>query len=730
MANLRPSTHLASRSSLAALIGIFMTTSVTLRAQEIPIVTKQTKATSIKKKIQADEGITNIEFIRNTSALIDRAVVEDLASQQLQPFPITDDAIFLRRAYIGITGRIPTYLEAYSFLQQSNPQKRIKLIDKLVYSPGYNSKMFNFWADMLRLKSTHEQSGLGWHLWLRDSVTKNKPYNTMVYEMLSARGHAAQNPAAGYYLRDRNMLLDNISNSAKVFLGTQIGCAQCHDDPFEDRTQKEYYQLAAFGANIDYKSNTAYKKIKQTAINIAHQNGVRKSTLNVNQAKNKKAKNNIKEQNKKFDKFIKQTHRDLYSVFKDFNKNEITYNNTKSLKLPNDYKYNDGNPGEVVTANPLFGSIPGLEQGPDKLENFAKWMTHPDNPQFTKNIANRLWKHVFGYGLAEPIDNWTDRTKVAHPEALAIVEKILRKNDYNIQETLRILYHTKLFQRSTSTVEAPQGSIYAFQGPVLRRLSAEELYDSYLTLEKGNIDNNHNHKLRQRWKTYQKSISYLINIKPQHLIELDKITDHNENSINELKAKQRELQIAKDTAIKLGNSEKTEEINSQRSALFTEINELKKKNAEILTARIPASSSMAQMTTMGNLHHSKNYKINELRASELPSPRNDDAFLRIFGSSDRQTSNAAQTDSSIPQTLSLLNGKQIHKLTDNKGEILELMRGGKTPREKLNVLFLGLYSRYPTAEEHVKFQPFISDKKQIRVLAKAMLNSKNFLFLQ
>jgi len=585
--------------------------------------------------------------------------------------------------------------------------KRTKLIEKLVSSAGYESKMFNFWADMLRLKSTHEQSGLGWHLWLRDSISENKPYDTMVYEMLSARGHVAQNPAVGYYLRDRNMLLDNISNSAAVFLGTQIGCAQCHDDPFEDRTQKEYYELAAFGANIDYKSNSAYQRIKAASTAFAYQHGVKKSSTPINKAKDKKEQKVIKEQNRKFDQFIKKANRDFYTVFKDFDKNEITYNSTKSLKLPTDYKYNDGTPGEIVTPNPLFGASENLHQDADKLDTFARWMTNPDNPQFTKNIANRLWRHVYGYGLAEPVNNWTDRTKVAHPEALALVEKILRTNKYNIRETLRILYHTSLFQRSVSVEEVASGSIYTFQGPVLA---------------------NQNYKLRERWKTYQESIKYLINIKPLPLIQLDRITDHSEIKVKELQVKVRALQVQKNKAQAEGKPEKVKLLNNQRNAIYREINELKKNNAKALASKIPGAASMAQISTMGNLQNAKNQGV--LRASELPSPRKGDAFLRMFGSSDRQTSNAAHTDSSIPQTLTLLNGQQIQKLTNNKGVILELMRDAKTPRDKLNILFIGIYSRYPTSEEHKKFQPFINDKKQIRVLAKAMLNSKNFLFLQ
>ena len=445
--------------STAILLALIFSTQVIL-AQNI-----NTEETSP----EATETVKSID-VTNTSALIDKAVELDLTKQGLNPFPIIDDASFLRRTYLGIIGRIPTYLESYSFLHNTDKNKRSKLIDKLILSPGYESKMFNFWADMLRLKSTDAQYGLGWHLWLRDSVAENKPYNKMVYEMLSARGHVVQNQAVGYYLRDRNMLLDNISNSSKVFLGTQIGCAHCHDDPYEDRTQMQYYELAAFGANIDYKSESAYQRVNAASSILAHKNGIKKPSTPLKKVKNKQEQKTLKEQNKKFVQFIKKTNRDFYSIYKDFDKNEIAYKDEKNLTLPKDYQYNDGKPGDIVKPKPLFGNTLDLSQETDKLVNFAKWMTDPNNSQFTRNIANRLWRNVYGYGLAEPVDNWTDRTKVAHEAALNQVEKILQANNYNIRETLRILYHTKLFQRSVSTAEVSPGSIYNFQGPVLRRL--------------------------------------------------------------------------------------------------------------------------------------------------------------------------------------------------------------------------------------------------------------------
>jgi hypothetical protein len=547
--------------------------------------------------------------------------------------------------------------------------------------------------------------------------------------MLSASGHASKNPAVGYYLRDRNMLLDNVSNTVQVFLGTQIGCAQCHDHPFEDWTQKQYYQLAAFGANIDYKSESARKKIQETAIFIAKKEGVTGTNPANVKGKNKtafKGKKN-QSQNNKFKNFMKRTTRDLYTLFKQFPKNEITINNNKSLKLPDNYQYNDGKPGDVVTPNPIFNQIPKLHQGPNKLENFAQWVTDPQNPQFTKTIANRLWKHVYGYGLAEPLDNWTIRTKVSHPEALALVEKILHKNNYNIRETLRILYHTQLFQRTVSTAEVEAGSTYAFQGPILRRLSAEELHDSLLTLEQGNLDNKKNLTLTNRWEAYTRSIDSLLETSPETLIQIDDIADETENKLRDLKSKARELRLAKDKAAGEGLPEKAKQIQDQLRQIYVKIKAIQNQTLAKAAKDVPMAASMMEMASMNRLR-TKNKGT--LRASELPAPANSGHFLSMFGASDRQTSNAAQTNASIPQALTLLNGREILSVTDRKGTLPNLLTKASSPTEKLNILFITIYSCYPTDIERQKYEPLMSNSKQTQVLAKAMLNSKRFLFLQ
>ena len=510
--------------------------------------------------------------ILNTSHQLDQIIAKDLADKNLQPFPIVDDSTFLRRSYINIIGRVPTYREATTFLNNTSKNKRADLIDSLIYSPGFNSSLFNYWADNFRLITRNDQHGLGWHVWLRDAVDNNMPYNKMVYSMLSASGHCSTNPATGYYLRDRNMLLDNVSNTAQVFLGTQIGCAQCHDHPFEDWTQKQYYQLAAFSGNIEFKGKSSRAKILETAAFLAKKEGIDPKLIQlvIAQQKHKPKGLNKKQRSqlRKTQSALKKYTKSFRPLFRRFNKNEVAINPNKKLKLPKDYKYNDGKPGEVVIPHPLFGTVSPSTNHQTKLQQFATWVTSPENPQFTKTIANRLWKRVFGYGLAEPVDNWTDRTKVSHPEALALVEKLLRTNHYNIRETLRVLYHTQLFQRSVNTSEVAQGKRYDFQGPVLQRMSAEQLHDSLITLLRGNIDDQKNHTLKTKWNNYCHSVNTIMKAPPTTIIALSQIANKSERSLRKVKVELRKTKLARDKALAENNKKLADECNKKLRALY------------------------------------------------------------------------------------------------------------------------------------------------------------------
>ena len=459
-----------------------------------------------------------LEVVRNTARELDEVLIAGQKSEEIKANPIVDDSTFIRRSYLNIIGRLPTHDESRSFLESTGKGKRSQLIDSLVESPGFNSRLFNFWTDLLRVKTNTEHNGLGWHVWLKDAVENNMPYDRMVQEMLAAEGHIAENPAAGYYLRDRGMLLDNVSNTVQVFLGQQIGCAQCHDHPFDDTTQMEYYQLAAFLGGTDYRFDGGREKIKET--------------IGFDQKKRPKKpfKKMTKEERRRFALQAKKTQksalakrneaRAIGQVFRYHNRNALAENTKKELKLPVDYQYDDGNAGDVVKPGFLFGLDAKDVKPEQRRDSFAKWVTSSKNPYFTKVIANRMWKYTFGYGLVANPDDWNNSPKTHYPQLVDYIEKAMLATDYDLKQFLRILYHTDLFQREVTTEEPSQGFSFHFQGPILRRLSAEEIRDSFVTLISGNIDSNTNNGLEEAWDDYVKSFNFLMSSNGQQLKEI------------------------------------------------------------------------------------------------------------------------------------------------------------------------------------------------------------------
>ena len=204
-------------------------------------------------------GAADTEPLNTTSSASDRVdelIDQHLASVGVTPPPAAPDETFLRRAYLDIVGRIPTNREADSFLRSTANDKRDALVHELIGSPGFVSHSFNYWADILRIKSilARRTSGEPFIHWIKEELEANTPYDEWVAELLSANGpgHAKDNGSTGLLLRDRDMPEDSMSNTVRVFLGTRIECAQCHNHPSDKWTQRQYFEMVAFMGDIDY----------------------------------------------------------------------------------------------------------------------------------------------------------------------------------------------------------------------------------------------------------------------------------------------------------------------------------------------------------------------------------------------------------------------------------------------------------------------------------------------
>ncbi len=408
-----------------------------------------------------------LAHVREAAGKIDNLIAANYKKFNVQPNPKTTDEQFVRRIYLDVTGTIPSFSQTALFLTSKDPDKRSKLIDQLLGSDGYASHFFNYWADVLRYTDNLNGNVKGDHYrqWIKQSLAENKPWNRMVYEMLTADGLIWKNPATGYLQRDANMPLDNMNNTIRIFLGTRIGCAQCHNHPFDRWTQKEFYQMAAF------------------TIGTKGQAGATDSRF---------FKDNPNERLKEDFYAIEQEEEDRRNNYYRFER-MLTYNRMMvndqadvKIRLPKDYGYPDAKPNDVVEPKVLFGKPVSLGKNESPRQGFARWVVQKDNPRFALTLANRLWKQCFGIGQIEPVDDMMDSTVAENPALMTFLETEMKTLGFDMKEFLRVIYHSETYQRQACFDELQTGQPYHFPGPVLRRMTAEQVWDSFVTLASPN----------------------------------------------------------------------------------------------------------------------------------------------------------------------------------------------------------------------------------------------------
>ncbi|HRH95439.1 MAG TPA: DUF1549 domain-containing protein [Prosthecobacter sp.] len=644
--------------------------------------------------------------VAQASAAVDRLVANGLvranperAKGGKQPItgfnPLANDEQFVRRVYLDIVGRIPNYTETTQFLQDSNPNKRAKLIDMLLDSPGYNSNTFNYFAEMLRVKDRLEQDnlrGVPYINWMQDQISKNRPWNEMVYDMLTANGKMWHNGAAGYLLRDAGMPLDNLANTLAVFLGTDVACAQCHDHPFSDWTQHQFYEMASFFGATTTNMRTAQNRKKG-----------KESPGMMNAMNDLMPK--IEELVTKSGQDIKRIRNGIQN-YMGANRSIVGDTDTNSMKLPHDYKYPDDKPNapvepKFITWSKNDKNLPAYKQkmkAPEELRPaFAKWTTDPSNPRFAMAIANRMWKRAFGQGISEPVTNIDDPKQSVNPELLIHLAEEMKRVKFNLKDFMRIIYNTRAYQSEATSEKIAMGEPYYFQGPLLRRMSAEQAWDSYMTLVLGDPDK----YTKPLQDLYSRSIDLdLSNPKLDAQTVLVKYS-----AFREMAAKERAL---------MGGG-----LADAGSDMMESGTKAKGKAAEKPSGEMMENASL----TYGNLVLR--------RASELEQPAPNGHFLIDFGQSPRALIDGSVKSGSVPQVLMMMNGKAQEMLTSSDSLIFRTMEKVKSPPEKVEALFISILNRRPTlAEKDIAKRALSSGDDGYANMIWALINTREFIFVQ
>jgi hypothetical protein len=188
---------------------------------------------------------------------IDELAAEKWKKLGLLPSPPCDDATFIRRVTVDLCGRLPTADEVRAFLDDTSPDNREKLVDRLLDSPDYPAYFAMRWGTILRNSrlAGADQAAYAFHNWIRDMIARNRPYDEFVRGVVAAAGEWQDAPAINWYWQTRDDQLHSVTaDTAQVFLGIRLQCARCHHHPYERWGQEDYYGLAGFFTRLGRKS--------------------------------------------------------------------------------------------------------------------------------------------------------------------------------------------------------------------------------------------------------------------------------------------------------------------------------------------------------------------------------------------------------------------------------------------------------------------------------------------
>ncbi len=190
---------------------------------------------------------------------IDKHVHEKLDKLRVIPSEVCSDEVFIRRLYIDVIGRLPTPADRERFLASTNPDRRAALVEELTNRKEFTEVWVMKWAELLQIRTFNNgpnqvsyKAALGYYGWLRERIAANVPFNEIVRQILSSEGGTFESPATNYFQIEQDVLKLS-ENTAQVFMGTRIQCAQCHNHPFDRWTMDDYYGFASFFAQVKRK---------------------------------------------------------------------------------------------------------------------------------------------------------------------------------------------------------------------------------------------------------------------------------------------------------------------------------------------------------------------------------------------------------------------------------------------------------------------------------------------
>jgi len=362
-----------------------------------------------------------------TPAKLDALVQSFLESTKAPAAATTTDVEFVRRIYLDVTGKLPTPEQTRSFVTSSKKEKRAELIESLLNSPEYAANWGRYWRDVIRYHATNQNLGrvglADLEKWLAEQIAKNRPWDEVTRDLITATGRSDENGAASFTLAHEGQAVEVAGEVSRIFLGVQIQCAQCHDHPTDPWKRQQFHEFASFFAG--------------SRVRRAMKGGAGQA-----------------------------------AVF------EVVAQGRPRYTMP-DLK----DPQKQIPVAPKFflaSNAPTLPAGlsvAERREAAANYITAQDNPWFAKAYVNRVWYALTGDAFYTPVDDLGPERTPKAPEVLDALASQWQKGGYDVRWLFRTILNSKTYQREVRSTFSASGRV-PFAANCPSRLRADQILDS------------------------------------------------------------------------------------------------------------------------------------------------------------------------------------------------------------------------------------------------------------
>lgn len=358
---------------------------------------------------------------------------------EVKPSPRATDEEFARRVTLDILGHIPEYQQLMTFLEDESRTKREELVNDLLDNEAYIRNWTSIWGNKLVGRANNRGGGrAALNRWLRQAFYTNMPYDQFVKELISARGNSQENGAVVFLASHLNDgAIPATSITSRLFLGRQVQCTQCHDHPFNDWKQAQFWGMNAFFRGTRRQGNAM--------------NGV---TLTDNPAAE-----------------------------------TIDFERRSGLMVTTMRTFFDGSRGDEkefkVTIDP-FKNVKGKDPDATPRQILAEFMLDPKKPYIAETQVNRMWAHFFGFAFTKPVDDMGPHNTPSHPELLAYLAKQFQEAGYDNKRLIRWITGSEAYNLTSRSIEDNEydnpsaGNLPLFTKMYLKQFRAAQLYDSLI----------------------------------------------------------------------------------------------------------------------------------------------------------------------------------------------------------------------------------------------------------